>query len=220
MSFGKSVAMAGGPYLIIEHTEALHVIDVNSGNRQNRKADTTDYALNVNVESAKEIARQLRLRDMGGIIVIDFIDLRNPAHKKTLLMELKKAMANDPAKHTILPMSKFGLIQITRQRVRPETNITTAETCPMCKGEGKVEASILLTDEIEHKLDQILSFSKPKKIELVAHPFVEAFLTKGVVGKSWKWFLKHKIKVKVTADPNYHYGEYHFFDSNDEEIVV
>ena len=221
MSFGKSVAMQGGPYLIIEHTEALHVIDVNSGNRQNRNSEVSDYALNVNVESAKEIARQLRLRDMGGIIVIDFIDLRNPAHRKTLFAELKKAMSSDPAKHTILPMSKFGLVQITRQRVRPETNITTAETCPMCKGEGKVEASILITDEIEHKLDQILSFSKPKKIELVTHPFVEAYLTKGVVGKSWKWFLKHKIKVKVTADANYHYGEYHFFDgTNDEEIVV
>ena len=219
MSFGKSVAMQGGPYLIIEHTEALHVIDVNSGSRAKR-GEIADYALNVNVESAKEIARQLRLRDMGGIIVIDFIDLKNPAHKKTLLQELKTAMADDPAKHTILPMSKFGLVQITRQRVRPETNITTAETCPMCKGDGKVEASILLTDEIEHKLDQILKFSKPKKVELVAHPFVEAYLTKGVIAKPMKWYLKYKTKVKVTADANYHYGEYHFFDANDEEIVV
>jgi ribonuclease G len=220
MSFGKSVAMQGGPYLIIEHTEALHVIDVNSGNRQKKVGDIADYALHVNIESAKEIARQLRLRDMGGIIVIDFIDLKNPAHKKKLLMELKAAMSDDRAKHTILPMSKFGLVQITRQRVRPETNITTAEVCPMCKGEGKVEASILITDEIEHKLDQILNFSKPSKIELVAHPFVEAYLTKGIINKPRKWYLKHRTRVRVTADPNYHYGEYHFFDANEEEIVV
>lgn len=220
MSFGKSVAMQGGAYLIIEHTEALHVIDVNSGNRQKRKADSTDYSLNVNIESAKEIARQLRLRDMGGIIVIDFIDLRNPAHKKSLLQELRKAMSTDPAKHTILPMSKFGLVQITRQRVRPETSITTAEACPMCKGEGKVEASILITDEIEHKLDQIINFSKPKKVELVVHPFIEAYLNKGVFGSRWKWFTKYRTNVKITPDANYHYGEYHFFDANDEEIVV
>ncbi len=220
MSFGKSVAMQGGPYLIIEHTEALHVIDVNSGNRQKKNGDVGDYALHVNIESAKEIARQLRLRDMGGIIVIDFIDLRNPAHKKKLYSELKEAMSTDRAKHTILPMSKFGLIQITRQRVRPETNITTAEDCPMCKGEGKIEASILLTDEIEHKLDQILNFSKPGKIELVTHPFVEAYLTQGFYNKPKKWFVKHRIRVKVTSDHNYHYGEYHFFDGNEEEIVV
>lgn len=220
MSFGKSVAMQGGAYLIIEHTEALHVIDVNSGNRQKRNSDATEYSLNVNIESAKEIARQLRLRDMGGIIVIDFIDLRNPAHKKTLLQELRKAMSTDPAKHTILPMSKFGLVQITRQRVRPETTITTAEACPMCKGEGKVEASILITDEIEHKLDQILNFSKPKKVELVVHPFIEAYLNQGVFGSRWKWFAKYRTNVKISADANYHYGEYHFFDANDEEIVV
>lgn len=220
MSFGKSVAMQGGPYLIIEHTEALHVIDVNSGNRQKKNTGVGEYALQVNIEAAKEIARQLRLRDMGGIIVIDFIDLKNPAHKKQLLAELKNAMATDRAKHTILPMSKFGLIQITRQRVRPETKIITAEVCPMCKGEGKVEASVLITDEIEHKLDQILNFSKPGRVELVTHPFIEAYLKKGVFDKTWKWFLKHKTRVKVTADYNYHYGEYHFFDANDEEIVV
>ncbi|MBI1305789.1 MAG: Rne/Rng family ribonuclease [Bacteroidetes bacterium] len=219
MLFGKSVALQGGPYLIIEHTEALHVIDVNSGNKQ-KQGDNADYALNVNLEAAREIARQLRLRDMGGIIVIDFIDLRNPNHKKQLLDELKKAMSSDRAKHTILPMSKFGLVQITRQRVRPETNITTTEVCPMCKGEGKIEASILITDEIEHKLLQIIKTAHPKHLELVTHPFVEAFFKKGVFNKPWKWWLKHKTRVKISSDPNYHYGEYHFFDESEEEIII
>lgn len=220
MLFGKSVALQGGPYLIIEHTEALHVIDVNSGNKQKISESGASYALNVNIEAAKEIARQLRLRDMGGIIVIDFIDLRNAGHKKELFDALKKAMASDRAKHTILPMSKFGLIQITRQRVRPETNITTSEFCPMCKGEGKVEASILLTDEIEHKLIEIMKSARHKRIELVTHPFVHAYFNKGLFGKSWEWRLKFKTRVTVSPDANYHYGEYHFFDDNEDEIVL
>ncbi len=220
MLFGKSVALQGGPYLIIEHTEALHVIDVNSGNKQKLSEGAGTYALNVNLEAAHEIARQLRLRDMGGIIVIDFIDLRNAGHKKDLLDALKSSMSTDRAKHTILPMSKFGLVQITRQRVRPETNIITTEVCPMCKGDGKIEASILLTDEIEHKLVEIVKSSQLKHIELVTHPFVEAYFKKGVFGKTWQWWLKYKTKVKISADPNYHYGEYHFFDENEDEIVL
>ncbi|MCB0734375.1 MAG: Rne/Rng family ribonuclease [Flavobacteriales bacterium] len=220
MLFGKSVALQGGPYLIIEHTEALHVIDVNSGNKQKRGDTTAEYSLNVNIEAAREIARQLRLRDMGGIIVIDFIDLRNPQHKRKLLEELKNAMSNDRAKHTILPMSKFGLVQITRQRVRPETNITTTEVCPMCHGEGKIEASILITDEIEHKLVEIVKSSQHKQLELTTHPFLEAYFKKGFFNKPWKWWMKYKTRVKISADPNYHYGEYHFFDENEEEIVL
>jgi ribonuclease G len=219
MLFGKSVALQGGPYLIIEHTEALHVIDVNSGNKQ-RTGDASNYSLQVNVEAAKEIARQLRLRDMGGIIVIDFIDLRNPGHKKELWDALKTAMSEDRAKHTILPMSKFGLVQITRQRVRPEMNIITAEVCPMCKGEGKVEASILLTDEIENRLEQILKFATHKKIELVTHPFVAAFFKKGIYNRPMQWWVKYKSWVTVRSDSSYHYGEYHFFDASEEEIVV
>jgi len=220
ISFGKNVNMAGGSYLIIEHTEALHVIDVNSGSRQRSGESQDEYALAVNIESASEIARQLRLRDMGGIIVIDFIDLRNPAHKRQLTDALKKAMSTDRAKHTILPMSKFGLVQITRQRVRPEMNITTTEECPMCLGHGKIEASILLSDEIEHTLLQLVKFGNNSSIELCLHPYLHAYFTKGFPDKRQQWFMKYKKWIKVTADPNYHFGEYRFFDSNEEEIVI
>lgn len=216
--FGKTVALQGGSYLIIEHTEALHVIDVNSGSKQKR--GDSSYSLAVNVEAAKEIARQLRLRDMGGIIVIDFIDLRDPKEKRTLTEALKNAMAEDRAKHTILPMSKFGLVQITRQRVRPEMNISTSEQCPMCKGTGKVEASILITDEIEEHLDHLIKVVKVPKLELVTHPFIEAYFKKGPISKLTRWNLKYRKRIKLTADPGYHYGEYRFFDQNGEEIVT
>lgn len=216
--FGKTVALQGGGYLIIEHTEAMHVIDVNSGSKQ-RKGDSS-YSLAVNVEAAKEIARQLRLRDMGGIIVIDFIDLRDPKEKRALSDALRSAMESDRAKHTILPMSKFGLIQITRQRVRPEMNIITSELCPMCKGTGKIEASILLADEIEQHLHHLMKVAKVPRIELVTHPYVEAFFRKGPWSKFIRWSIQYRGRVKLTTDPTYHYGEYRFFDQNSEEIVL
>jgi len=128
--FGKTVSLTSGGYLIIEHTEALHVIDVNSGNKSTSETDQESTALKVNMEAAAEIARQLRLRDMGGIIVIDFIDMRKLEHKRVVYEHMKEAMKTDRSKYTILPLSKFGLMQITRQRVRPELNIATREVCP------------------------------------------------------------------------------------------
>ena len=147
-SFGKVASMANGAYLIIEHTEAMHVIDVNSGSKNLRNQTLEETALKVNLESANEIARQLRLRDMGGIIVVDFIDLKKADNRKILNERLKKVMKADRAKHSILPMSKFGLVQITRQRVRPQIDIQTSEVCPSCNGTGKIQASILIADEI------------------------------------------------------------------------
>jgi ribonuclease G len=141
-TFGKTVNLAGGAYLVIEHTEALHVIDVNSGNRTANKENQEENAYQVNKEAAKEIARQLRLRDMGGIVVVDFIDMHKPTNRKELFDYLKAQMADDRAKHTILPPSKFGLIQITRQRVRPEMNIITSEVCPACNGTGTIRPTV------------------------------------------------------------------------------
>src|SRR6202008_1301006 len=145
-AFGQSVSLRGGGYLIIEHTEALHVIDVNSGNKSNREENQETTALSVNIEAAKEIARQLRLRDMGGIIVVDFIDMRNPDNKKLIYKIMRDEMEADKAKSTVLPLSKFGLMQITRERVRPQMDITTKEICPTCNGTGKITASILVSD--------------------------------------------------------------------------
>ncbi|HVF98145.1 MAG TPA: Rne/Rng family ribonuclease, partial [Flavisolibacter sp.] len=138
-SFGKTVNLASGAYVIIEHTEALHVIDVNSGYKSVGN-NQEQNALETNLEAAEEIARQLRLRDIGGIIVVDFIDMKLPEHKKRLLEAMDGFMQSDRAKHAVLPISKFGLMQITRQRMKPEMNIITQEVCPTCNGTGKISS--------------------------------------------------------------------------------
>ena len=217
-SFGRTASMSKGAYLIIEHTEALHVIDVNSGNRSNKAKNQEDTALEVNILAASEIARQLRLRDMGGIIVVDFIDMVRPEHRKKLFNHLRDEMKDDRAKHKILPPSKFGLVQITRQRVRPEVNIKTTEANP--SGEGQeVEAPIVLIEKINDTLERILkSNGKDKPITLNAHPFIAAYLTKGFPSIRSKWFLEYKKWIKVMPRDAYTYLEYQFTDREGNPI--
>ncbi|KAA3651740.1 MAG: ribonuclease E/G, partial [Bacteroidetes bacterium] len=218
--FGKNVTMKSGAYLVIEHTEALHVIDVNSGQRSRNKDDQEKNAIDVNLESAAEVARQLRLRDMGGIIVIDFIDMKDGSNRELLYEKMKEFMKDDRAKHTVLPPSKFGLVQITRQRVRPEMEIKTAEKCPCCNGSGETQATVLLVDEIENNLRYIYLQLNQKKLSLVVHPFVEAFLTKGLYSTQRKWFLKYKKWTTIRPSSAYQFLEYKFFDANGDEIVL
>ncbi|RZJ31197.1 MAG: ribonuclease E/G [Flavobacterium sp.] len=214
-SFGKTVSMAKGAYLIIEHTEALHVIDVNSGNRSNKASNQEDTALEVNMIAAAEIARQLRLRDMGGIIVVDFIDMSNPDNRKKLFDYLRDEMSDDKAKHKILPPSKFGLIQITRQRVRPEVNIKTSEEDPN-NVNSEIEAPILVIERIESDLERVLKTHK--NVVLNTHPFVAAYLSKGFPSLRFKWFLTYKKWVKIIPRDAYTYLEHHFFDTEGNEI--
>ena len=219
-SFGKSVTVANGGYLIIEHTEALHVVDVNSGNKSNREEDQETTALTVNVEAAIEIARQLRLRDMGGIIVVDFIDMRKIENKRTIYNTMVEEMATDRSKHTILPLSKFGLMQITRQRVRPEVNIATKEQCPSCAGTGQITASILVADQIEETLLYFFNKQNEKKLTLIVHPYLSAYFTEGVISKRMKWFMNHFKWVNVIADSSLALNEYNFLNENGEVIQL
>lgn len=219
-AFGKEVVFSGGSYLIIEHTEAMHVIDVNSGGKTVVEKNQEENALNVNLEAADEIARQLRLRDMGGIVVIDFIDLKNAGNRRQVYERLKEAMKNDKAKHKILPMSQFGLVQITRQRVRPETNVVTTEVCAMCNGTGQSAASILLVDEIEKNMEYLYEELNIKSITLQVHPYIESYLTKGVKSKRFNWFLKYGKWIKIKPVSSYYLSEYHFFDKNGEEVKL
>ena len=219
-AFGKTVNLPGGAYLVIEHTEALHVIDVNSGNRTANPENQEENALQVNKEAAREIARQLRLRDMGGIVVIDFIDMHKPANRKALYDYLKEQMHHDRAKHTILPPSKFGLVQITRQRVRPEMNIITNEKCPACNGTGEIKASIVLMDDIQNNLNYILTEQNEKNITLCVHPYVEAYIKKGLLSCQWKWFFKYGRWIKVQGFSSYYLTEFHFLNSKEEEIKL
>jgi len=219
-AFGKTVNLAGGAYLVIEHTEALHVIDVNSGNRTASKENQEENAFQVNKEAAREIARQLRLRDMGGIVVIDFIDMHKPTNRKDLFDYLRGEMAHDRAKHTILPPSKFGLVQITRQRVRPEMNIVTSEVCPACHGTGVIRPSILLLDDIETNFNYILVEQNEKSITLCVHPYIEAYIRKGIFTRQFKWYFKYGQWIKVKSNPAYQITEFHFFNTKDEEIKL
>ncbi|GAB4202185.1 MAG: Rne/Rng family ribonuclease [Bacteroidia bacterium] len=218
--FGKTVYLKSGAYLIVEHTEALHVFDVNSGNRAKANASQEENALEVNLEAAEEIARQLRLRDMGGIIVIDFIDMYNQENRKILYERLKELMKTDRAKHNILPPSKFGLVQITRQRLRPEVNIEVLETCPSCGGTGKIQPSILLVDQIEKTLHYIIAELKEKNISLAVHPYVGSHLTKGIWSKLNQWRWKYKQWIKIIPMDSYTFMEYRFFNAAEEEIIV
>ncbi len=218
-SFGKTVTIKSGVYLIIEHTEALHVIDVNSGHRVNKDKSQEQNALVTNIESAVEIARQLRLRDMGGIIVVDFIDMRDAKNRRALFQRLQEEMEKDRAKHAILPPSKFGLIQITRQRVRPETTVKVLEQCPVCQGTGKIKSSIIILDDIENHLDYLIHDQNEKKLTLTVHPFIQCYLTHGLfTSKQWKWFFEYKMWIKIIPVNNYHFLEYHFLNKNKEEI--
>ena len=216
--FGKTISFKHGAYLIIEHTEALHVIDVNSGNRSRSGNDQELNALEVNIEAAIEIARQLRLRDMGGIIVVDFIDMQSSDYKQQLYDKMKEIMANDRTKHNILPLTKFGLMQITRQRVRPEMNIVTNEKCPSCQGTGETKPTILFTDELERGLSFIVGKIKTRRLILNVHPFVASFLKRGIIPIFRKWNFKYRISLRVQAITSYHMLEYHFYDLEDNEI--
>jgi ribonuclease G len=217
--FGKIVTFRNGAYLIIEHTEALHVIDVNSGNRSKVKEAGQEFnAFEVNQAAAEEIARQLRLRDLGGIIVIDFIDMVEGEHRNKLLMKMQELMSNDRAKHNILPLSKFGLMQITRQRVRPEMSVDTTETCPTCFGKGEIKPSILFTDSLRSKISYLVNKLNVKKFTLHVHPYIAAFINQGVLSLKWKWKLRYGFGMKIIPDQSLAFMEYHFYGTDKEEI--
>jgi len=216
--FGKTVTFKNGAYLIIEHTEALHVIDVNSGNRNKSKLGQEESAYEVNVAAAEEIARQLRLRDMGGIIVIDFIDMSKAEHRNKLFSKMQELMAHDRAKHNILPLSKFGIMQITRQRVRPEMEVTTSEVCPTCFGKGKIKSSILFTDTLERKVDYLANSLKVKKFSLHIHPYVAAYVQKGWFSLNYKWKKKYNVGMQIIPDQKLGFLQYNFYDREGNEI--
>lgn len=216
-SFGKTATMPSGAYIVIEHTEAMHVIDVNSGPKMQKK-DQEEAAMAVNLEAAEEIARQLRLRDIGGLIIIDFIDMRTSENKMSLFNKMRDFMEGDRAQHTILPLSKFGLMQITRQRTRPEVNIDTTEVCPACQGSGKVNASILVIDNIQRDIEYIIDSRPKSKLKLKVNQFVYSYLKSGFPSIQMKWYGKYKKWISLSNDTNFHLFEYKFYDEADDEI--
>ena len=216
-SFGKTINYKHGAYLIIEHTEALHVVDVNSGNRTRQKGQEAN-ALDVNLGAADELARQLRLRDMGGIIVVDFIDMNLAEDRQMLYERMCKNMQKDRAKHNILPLSKFGLMQITRQRVRPAMDVNVEETCPTCNGTGKIRSSILFTDQLEGKIDRLVNKIDISTFSLHVHPYVAAYINQGVFSLKRKWQLKYGFGISVVPSQKLAFLQYEFYDKKRQFI--
>ena len=217
-SFGKTINYKHGAYLIIEHTEALHVVDVNSGNRTKAQNGQEANALDVNIGAADEIARQLRLRDMGGIIVVDFIDMNLAEDRQMLYERMCKNMQKDRARHNILPLSKFGLMQITRQRVRPAMDVNVEETCPTCNGTGKIKSSILFTDQLERKIDRLVNKIGIAKFYLHVHPYVAAYINQGFISLRRKWQFKYGFGVHIIPSQKLAFLQYEFYDANGEFI--
>lgn len=217
-SFGKAVNYKHGAYLIIEHTEALHVVDVNSGNRTRSEKGQEANALEVNLGAADELARQLRLRDMGGIIVVDFIDMNLAEDRQMLYERMCKNMQKDRARHNILPLSKFGLMQITRQRVRPAMDVSVDETCPTCFGKGKIKSSILFTDQLEGKIDRLVNKIGVKKFYLHVHPYVAAFINQGLISLKRQWQLKYGFGLHIVSSQKLAFLQYEFYDANKQFI--
>ncbi|MBR5282567.1 MAG: ribonuclease E/G, partial [Alistipes sp.] len=198
--FAKYVSLKRGAYLIIEHTEAMNVIDVNSGNRTKAEVNQEETALEVNLAAAKEIARQLRLRDLGGIVIIDFIDLHKAQNRQLMYDEMRKLMATDKAKHTILPLTKFGLMQITRQRVRPVAVDDVTDVCPTCNGSGRIEPTVLLDRKIENQVQFLAEDRKVKYIRLRVSPYVASYLKQGLWSLRMKWMWRYRVRIDIVAD--------------------
>jgi ribonuclease G len=216
--FGKIINFGKGAYLVIEHTEAMTVIDVNSGSKTNREADREENVLSINIDAAEEIARQLRLRDIGGLIVVDFIDMRSHENQKILLEKMKTAMRKDKTQHACLPISKFGLMEITRQRVKPALEISITETCPVCRGSGEVKPTILVVDDIEHSLNFIYSELKVRNIIIKVHPFVSTYLRSGIVPFKFKWIFKYKMWIRIKPSQALHLIDYKILDKNGKDL--
>ena len=217
--FAKYVSLRRGAYLIIEHTEAMNVIDVNSGNRTKAEDNQEQTAMDVNLAAAAEIARQLRLRDLGGIVIIDFIDLRKAQNRQALYDEMVKLMATDKAKHTVLPLTKFGLMQITRQRVRPVAVEEVSDVCPTCNGSGKIEPTVLLDKKIENQISFLTHDRGHKYIKLVVSPYVASFLKQGLWSLRRRWQWKYKVRLHVVADQSLGIVEVHYHDRKDNDLI-
>jgi ribonuclease G len=217
--FAKYVSLKRGAYLIIEHTEAMNVIDVNSGNRTKAEVNQEETAMTVNLAAAKEIARQLRLRDLGGIVIIDFIDLHKAQNRQLLYEEMQKLMASDKAKHTILPLTKFGLMQITRQRVRPVAIEDVSDVCPTCNGTGRIEPTILLDRKIENQIHFLSEDRGAKSITLRVSPYVASYLCKGLFSLRRRWAWRYGVKLRVIADQSLGMVDVKYLDNKGLPLV-
>jgi len=200
-----------GGFIVIDHTEALVTVDVNTG-RYVGKRNQEETVLNINLEAAREIARQLRLRDIGGIIVIDFIDMKSAKNRSKLLEEFQNAIRRDRSKTTVAPVSEFGLVEMTRQRVRPSLMYTFSEPCPLCKGAGRVQGRDTTVTKIERWLKRMrAAASKERKLTLYVHPVVAEYLQADKATRLNVLQKSVRTRLELHSDPDLPMEEYRFF---------
>ncbi len=217
--FSKKIWLKSGGYLFIEKTEAMTVIDVNSG----RYAATKEQELNslrTNLESAREVCRQLRLRDIGGLIVVDFIDLEDEKNRKKIYDEMKKELRKDRAKMTVLPMTEFGLMQITRQRIRQSVQMSFSESCPMCGGTGLVQSKTSTVNQIERWIKRFKSEKREYRLELRVNPTIAEYLTHGTISRITKMQFKFFVKLKLVSDPTLLHDDFRFISQRQKKDVT
>jgi ribonuclease G len=215
----KKVWLKSGGYLFIEKTEAMTVIDVNSG-RYAAKREQELNSLRTNLEAAREVCRQVRLRDAGGLIVVDFIDLDDEKNQKKIYDEMKKELRKDRAKVTVLPMTEFGLMQMTRQRIRQSVQLSFSEACPMCAGTGLVQSKTSTMNHIERWIKRFKSEKHEYRLELRVNPIIAEFLSSGTISRLTKLQLKFFVRVKLIPDSVLPADEFKFFSVKQQKEIT
>lgn len=218
-SLSRKVWLKSGGYIIIEQTEAMVVIDVNSG-RYAAKREQEQNSLRTDLEAAREVCRQLRLRDIGGIIVCDFIDLEDEKNKRKVFEELRKEFRKDRAKVTVLPMTEFGLVQITRQRVRQNILHSFTEPCPACGGTGLVRSKTTTLNSLERWISRFRSEAKEKRVIIKVHPELGAVLRQGAISRARRIMVKYLVWLKIEADPSIPLGEFRCFSVREGKDIT
>ena len=224
-TFMKRVLLPSGGEIVMEETEALVSIDVNTGSHKGKRKDGKNFILQANIEAAAEVARQMRLRNLGGLVIVDFIDMKNKSDQRKVFQKMKSSMAEDKAKHNILPISQLGIMQITRQRHDESNSSGIYDSCPYCVGRGIVKSPKSVSIEIQRKLASIV-----RRLKLEAdrtNMSVKIFLHPGVLrrlrGPDAKLLEKieknYDVKLNFESSDSYHMENFKFVDeSNGKEI--
>jgi ribonuclease G len=205
--YQRRLWLKSGGFLTIDQTEALVAIDVNTG-RSSKEEDPERLIFSTNMEAAVEIARQIRLRDLSGLVLIDFIDMKDQGNTDKVVTELKKYLSNDRAKADFAPISRFGMLEMTRERTRPGLLFTLLETCPTCKGLGRVTSRLEIALKIERFINSKIRALKGRRVKIVAAPTVADFLSTEYTDRLGEFAKEHEISIEIKADPELSPTEY------------
>ncbi len=215
----RKVWLSSGGYLFFDRTEAMHTIDVNSGRSNNSEADVEESLVRINLEAAEEIARQLRLRNIGGLVICDFIDMRLRRNQRRVLDRLKDCMRDDSAKCTILGMSEFGLVEMTRQRHRGSLFQTVFTACPYCSGSGMIKSHETVSIEIEREMRKIVRCQQQYGLKLVVHPELDQYLE--IIDKPYLRKLAEGLNAQIEfgSDDALHLNEFRFYSTTSHRQI-